>query len=247
MKNLIIANWKMNPINLAEAKKLFSAVKKIKVKGVEVVICPPFVYLPAIALSGGGFTLGAQNCFWENDGAFTGEVSPAMLKYLGVGHVIIGHSERRIYLKETDIEINKKIKKCLENNLKVVLCIGETKVEWEAHQKPEVLENQVTLGLAGITKDEMKNVVIAYEPVWAVGTGNNCSVDEAMSSIMFVRKVLTELYTREIATNTKIIYGGSVKSINSADYIKSSGANGLLVGGSSLNIEEFTEIIKSVN
>jgi triosephosphate isomerase len=248
MKNLIIANWKMNPVSLVEAKKLFNSIKKIKSKGVEVVICPPFIFIEALAhLPKRSFSVGGQNVFWENEGAFTGEVSPVMLKDLGVEYVIIGHSERRIYLKEIDAEINKKTKKSLENGLKVILCIGETKAEWEAHAKPEVLETQVTQALLGVTKDEMKNVIIAYEPVWAIGTGNNCMVDEAMTSIMFVRKVLTELYTREIATNTKIIYGGSVKSINSADYIKSSGANGLLVGGASLNVEEFTEIIKSVN
>lgn len=242
MKNLIVANWKMNPSTLSEAKKILNSIKKVKIKNTEVVICPPYIYLSELK----GITLGAQNAFYEDVGAFTGEISGTMLKNLGVEYVILGHSERRQIIGETDNLINKKIKKCLEQGLKVIFCIGETRTEWEAHQKPEVLENQVTLGLAGITKEEMKSVVIAYEPVWAIGTGNNCSVDEAMTSIMFIKKVITELYNRELGNNTRIIYGGSVKSSNSADYIKNSGASGLLVGGASLDAEEFIEILKSI-
>jgi triosephosphate isomerase len=243
MKPLIIANWKCNPETFKEAKKIFNAVKRGVKKSAEVVICPPFVFLSELGEK--GLLLGAQNVCFENMGAYTGEVSALMLKDLGVEYVIIGHSERRKYFGETDIDINKKIKKSIEAKLKIIFCVGETKEEWQAHQKPEVLERQITEGLKGITRDEIKNIIIAYEPVWAIGTGNNCSVDETMSSIIFIRKIVAELYNREIADNMRIVYGGSVKPDNSASYIKEAGANGLLVGGASLNPEEFIKIVES--
>lgn len=242
MKTLIIANWKLNPASQKEAKKLFDAVKKnAKSKNTEVVICPPFVYLPLLK----GTTLGAQNIFWEEKGAFTGEVSASQLKDLNIGYVIIGHSERRKYFNETDEIINKKIKKALEVNLKVILCIGEN----TGDDKSVILEKQITDGLRGVSKvnGQLSNVIIAYEPIWAIGTGNNCSVDQAMSSVLFIRKVIAQLYNREVADAVKILYGGSVNSKNSADYLKNSGVNGLLIGGASLNAEEFIQIVKSVN
>lgn len=243
MKPLIVANWKMNPISQKEAKSLFDKIKKTKAKfkNAEVVICPPSVYLNLFK----GLLLGAQNVFFEEKGAFTGEVSCLMLKDLKVDYVILGHSERRKYFGETDEMINKKIKKSLSVKLKPIFCIGETKDEKDQNRKSEVLERQITNGLKGIIKDEMKNIALAYEPVWAIGTGNNCSVDETMGSVLFIRKILTKLYNRETADSTKILYGGSVKSENSGDYIKKSGANGLLVGGASLNAEEFVKIVKS--
>lgn len=241
MKNIVIANWKMNPANLAEAKKIFNSVKKSKINGVDVVICPPFLYLSELS----GLSLGAQNVYFEDKGAFTGEISATMLKDIGVEYVIVGHSERRIIFGETDVDINKKIKKCLEVGLKVIFCIGETKEQWQAHQKPDVLENQLTQGLLGITREEFKNIIVAYEPVWAIGTGNNCSIDETMTSLMFIRKIIAELYNREISDNTRVIYGGSAKSDNSQSYITESKANGFLVGAASTNPEEFLEIIKS--
>lgn len=246
MKNLIVANWKMNPVSQKEAKQIFDSVKKgVKnITSAEVVICPPFVYLSSVSpqrgsQSEGGFALGAQNCFWEEKGAFTGEISGAMLKDLGVEYVIIGHSERRKYFGETDEVINKKIKRALEGGLKVIFCIGETQ---EQHgpkgypgEKYKVLERQIKKGLAGIKN--LENINIAYEPVWAIGTGNNCSVQETKESVDYVRKFVKE--------NTRILYGGSVKSKNSGAYIKEAGSNGLLVGGASLNTEEFVKIIKS--
>ena len=247
MKNLIIANWKMNPASLKEAKALFEKIKKgIKNVKSEVIICPPFVYLPAVTQSTGGFAIGAQNCFWEEKGAFTGEISTLQLRDFEIDYVILGHSERRKYFNETDSEINKKIKKALLAKLKVILCVGENKEEWTDGKKSEVLEKQIIKDLKGITAKEVKNIVIAYEPIWAIGTGNNCSVDETMSSILFIRKIIWKLYNREIADNIRILYGGSVKSENSAFYVKNAGANGLLVGGASLDAEEFIKIIRSV-
>jgi triosephosphate isomerase len=242
MKNLVVANWKCNTTTAKEAKALFEKVKKgARNKNAEVVICPPFVYLPLFK----GLTLGGQNVFWEEKGAFTGEVSPFMLKDLGIDYVIIGHSERRKYFNETDEQINKKIKRALSARLKPILCIGETKEEWERGKKSEVLERQIKEDLKAVSRDEVKNIVVAYEPVWAIGTGNNCSVDETMSSVLFIRKVVSKLYNREIAAKMRILYGGSVKSENSASYIKEAGTNGLLVGGASLNADEFIKIVKS--
>jgi len=296
MKPLIVANWKCNPTTLKESKQLFDSIKKgVKnIKSTEVVICPPFVYLSAVAGvpfgSEGGLALGAQNCFWEEKGAYTGEISVPMLKNLGIKYVIIGHSERRKYFRETDKEINKKIKKAVGNGLKVILCVGESEEEWKQGpvesprergsstgqgpvesprergsstgqgpvesprergsstgqgKKSQVLKLQLENDLNKITRDEMKSISIAYEPVWAIGTGNNCSVGETMKSILFIRQTLTNIYNRETADKTRILYGGSVNGENSGPYIKEALANGLLVGGASLKAEEFVKIVKS--
>ena len=236
MKNLIVANWKMNPVSQEEAKNIFDAIRD-GVRGLkaEVVICPPSVYLYASVFGEGVVSMGAQNVYFENSGAFTGEISPAMLKDLGVEFVIIGHSERRKYFGETDETVNKKIKKALEAGLKVIFCIGETAEERTSGKKNEVLERQIKIGLNEISN--LDNINIAYEPVWAIGTGNNCGVEETKESVNFIRKF--------VKPETKILYGGSVKSENSGSYIKEAKANGLLVGGASLNAEEFVKIVKS--
>jgi len=232
MDNLIVANWKMNPGLQKEAKNIFKGIRKgIKKTKIEVVVCPPFVYLPELK----GLTLGAQNVYFEDKGAFTGEISAGMLKDLGVEYVIVGHSEVRRYLKETDEIVNKKIKKALEVGLKVIFCIGETAEERSAGKRNEVLERQIKIGLEGV--ENLGNVNVAYEPVWAIGTGNNCSVEETKDSFSFVRTL--------VGDRTRILYGGSVKSENSGSYIKEAGSNGLLVGGASLNAEEFVKIVKS--
>ncbi|MDP2741351.1 MAG: triose-phosphate isomerase [bacterium] len=243
MKNLIVGNWKMNPQTQAEAKKLLEGVKKgIKqIKNTEVVVCPPLLYLPLLK----GLSLGSQNCSWEENGAFTGEVSALMIKNLKINYIILGHSERRKYFIETDEIVNKKIKKALSVGLKIIFCVGETAEEKDAGKKSEVLEKQLKEGLKGISKEDVKKIVIAYEPVWSIGTGNNCSVNETMSSVLYIRKVIAGIYNRQTTDNIKIIYGGSVKSENSGAYIKETGVSGLLVGGASLNAEEFIKIIKS--
>ncbi len=232
MKPLIAANWKMNPVLQKEAENIFEGIKKgVKNATSEVVVCPPFIYLEKLK----GLALGAQNIYFEEKGAFTGEISGEMLRDLGVEYVIIGHSERRKYFGETDETVNKKIKKALEFGLKIIFCIGETAEERDAGKKNEVLQRQIQQGLKDVV--DIENVNVAYEPVWAIGTGNNCSVQETKESIDFIRKFVKQ--------DTRILYGGSVKSENSGEYIKSAGANGLLVGGSSLNAEEFVKIVKS--
>ena len=236
MKNLIVANWKMNPTSQVEAKEIFDAIRD-GAKGLnsEVVVCPPSVYLHAAKNGEGVISMGAQNMYFEEKGAFTGEISALMIKNYAVEYVIIGHSERRRYFGETDETVNKKIKKALEVGLKVIFCIGETAEERDAGEKEEVLQGQIREGLADVANIE--NVSLAYEPVWAIGTGKNCGVEETKASIDFIRQFVKK--------DTKILYGGSVRSENSGEYIKSAGANGLLVGGASLNAEEFIKIIKS--
>ena len=221
MKPLIVANWKMNPQNLEEAKLLFDSVKKgvENIKNIEVVICPPFVYLSVLKpkIKGPSFAIsfGGQSCFWEESGAFTGEVSAKMLKELGCEYVILGHSERRKYLKETDEMINKKIKAVLSLGLKPILCIANL--------------TQLKKSLRGI-KDK---VIIAYEPVFAIGTGKPCTIEKAKKM-------------RNLIKYPVVLYGGSVNSQNATDYIKMAGFQGLLVGGASLDPEEFIKLAKNV-
>ncbi len=222
----------MNPQTLAEAKRLFNSVKKgIKnIKNIEVVICPPFVYLSILGASAsakgyGGLAIGSQNCFWEKEGAFTGEISAFMLKDIGCKYVIIGHSERRRYFKETCAIVNKKLKAALTNNLKPILCIDSI--------------NQVKRGLKGISKKEIKKIIIAYEPIFAIGTGKACSISKAKKMNFSIRKILGK--------SSIILYGGSVNPKNAKDFIMKAGFQGLLIGGASLNHKEFIEIIKKVS
>jgi triosephosphate isomerase len=237
MKNLVIANWKMNPVSKEKAKEIFKEIKNnVEDLASEVVVCPPFIYLSFLSSEKKGIILGAQDVFFEEKGSFTGEISPLEIKDLGVEYVIVGHSERRKLFNETDEQINKKIKKSLEVGLNVILCVGETEEEKNQGKTNEILEKQIKQGLSQI--NDFENINIAYEPVWAIGTGNNCSVDETKNSINFIRQF--------VKPETRILYGGSVKSENSADYIEKAGANGLLVGRASLDAEEFVKIVKSV-
>ncbi len=213
MKHLIVANWKMNPSTLEEAKSIFNQVKEMGA-----VICPPFIYLSALGANG------AQDCSWESGGAFTGEVSPQMLKDLGVEYVILGHSERRKYQKETDAIIGKKIKAALGAGLKVILCIDRIS---QIKRDLKEIENW---------KLEIENFVVAYEPVFAIGTGKACPPEKAEKMRLAIKKVLGE--------SVLVLYGGSVNSQNTEDYIKKAHFDGLLVGGASLKPKEFIDIVK---
>lgn len=206
----------MNPFSKKEAEELFKAFD-IKTKNI-VILCPPFTYLQ----KGNNYVLGAQNCFYKNEGAYTGEISPKMLKDLGCKYVIIGHSERREIFKEDNECINLKIKICLENKLKPILCVGEKL----GGDRKQVLRAQ----LKGIND---KNIIIAYEPVWAIGTGKACELEDILSSYNLIKK---------IAKENKVLYGGSVNSINAKDIINIT--DGVLVGGASINKKEFLKIIK---
>jgi triosephosphate isomerase len=248
IQKLIVANWKMNPQSLAEAMELFNSVKNwVKrhsnvLKNIRIIICPPFVYLSNIISSNlqhltSNISLGAQDLFWEEKGSFTGEISPKMLKNLGCQYVIIGHSERRKILGESDEMINKKLKAAIKSKLKPILCIGEKRRE-VGSRKYEEIRNQLKKALKGIPNSFFQlpdSLTIAYEPVWAIGTGNPSKPEDAKEVLLFLRKIL----------KFPILYGGSVNSKIAKDYIKV-GFDGLLVGGASLDPKEFIEIIKSV-
>ena len=226
MKPLIIANWKCNPTNLIEAKKLFN-----KVRSLDVVICPPFVYLNTrYKIQDTKYKLGAQNCHYEQSGTYTGEISPKMLEDLGLKYVIIGHSERRIHFKETDEMINKKLKAALKAGLKPILCIGEKKGE----NAKKIISGQLKKDLKGISKKDLSKIIIAYEPVWAIGTGDFCKPEKAKEAMDFIKRGL----------KNKLLYGGSVNSKIAGKYIKI-GFDGLLVGGASLDTKEFIKIVKN--
>jgi len=233
MKKLIVANWKCNPTTLKEAKLLFNSVKNgVKnIKNVEVVICPPFIYLSNIQHLKSDIQFGAQDCFWEQNGAFTGEISPSMLKDLGVDYVIIGHSERRKYQQEKDSMIYKKIEAALKRGLKPILCIDKT-------SQIRKLQRSVKMNEVHRLKKDFWGAIIAYEPLFAIGTGKPCSVDKAKKMRIAIKKKLNK--------NIPILYGGSVDSQNARDYVKKAGFQGLLVGGASLNAQEFIKIVKNV-
>lgn len=255
-KIVIIANWKCNPSTEREAENLLREIKKgiKKIRNTEVIIVPPFVYLPVVRdkillkSKEGIWKVGAQNCFWENSGAFTGEISPLMLKELGVEYVILGHSERRIYFGETDEVIAKKLKAILENKLSPILCIGETKEGREEKKIEKVLKRQLKEILSPISHFSLptSDLVIAYEPIWAIGTGDFCSPDEAKKALLFIKKELIEILPRYLSQNIRIIYGGSVDSENAKNYINI-GFKGLLIGGASLIPQEFIKIVNSCN
>jgi len=244
-KLLIIANWKCNPTTLEEAKSLFDSVKSgIKnFERVEMVICPPFVYLATRdKQQATGIKLGGQDCFWEEKGAFTGEISPSMLKNLGCQYVIIGHSERR-KLGETDEMINKKIKAAIKAELKPILCIDETEKERKEGRTFKILKNQLERVLKGILDSKfyiLNSIVIAYEPIWAIDSGTPCPPSQAKEVLLFLQK---SPFLKEIP----ILYGGSVNSENAVSFIKKAGFQGLLVGSASLNPEEFIKIIENVS
>lgn len=236
-KLLVIGNWKCNPTTSKQAEAFFDSIKQGigDLQNTEVVICPPFIYLYDIGYPTSNIKFGAQDCFWEQSGAFTGEISPEMLKNLGCEYVILGHSERRQHLKEDDDMIAKKLKAALDAGLKPILCIGETKEQRKQNKAQEILKKQLKI-LKQIPNSLIINnqLLLAYEPIWAIGTGNTCDVKDAQKVLSFLK---TQAQT--------IIYGGSVDSNNARDYIDK-GFDGLLVGNACLDSEEFIKIIDPV-
>ena len=244
---LIAGNWKMNT-SLETGTALASGLGD-HVRGrdlpVDVLVCPPFPYLAAVKATAGeaGISVGAQNCYFEASGAFTGEVSVDMLKDIGCDSVILGHSERRHVLKECDDMINKKTKAAIEGGLQVVLCVGELLEEREADKTEAVLDEQMAGGLKDVSAEQMANVVIAYEPVWAIGTGKTASPEQAEQAHAHLRKWLADRYTSEVAEQTRILYGGSVKPANAKELLGQQNVDGALVGGASLTVDNFGPII----
>lgn len=246
-KPIIAANWKMNKA-VSEAVDFAKELKDLTrdIFNVEIVVCPPFISLAYVGetLKNTSLKLGAQNMHWEKNGAFTGEISPVMLRDAGCHYVIIGHSERREYFRETDEDVNKKVKSALSFNLIPIMCVGEKLQERESGNALKVVERQVKNGLDGLTKEEVKDLVIAYEPVWAIGTGKNASPADANEVHKFIRSILKKLYNEETSNTIKIQYGGSVKPENIDDLMKEEEIDGALVGGASLNINSFMRTIQ---
>ncbi|WP_281703403.1 triose-phosphate isomerase [Parvimonas micra] len=243
-KPVIIGNWKMNK-DLDEAKKLVKEIISEKLdNNVEKVVCVPFVYVTEVRklLEGTDVGLGAQNMFFETKGAFTGEISPVMLKSCGVSYVILGHSERRTIFNETDEIINKKVKSALQYKLIPILCCGETLEERNLGIEKDIVEKQIRNTLDDISVNDIEKVIIAYEPIWAIGTGLTASSDDAENMIKFIREILYDIYGN-LSENIRIQYGGSVKPNNIKDLMQKENVDGALVGGACLESTSFCELI----
>lgn len=243
-KPIIAGNWKMNK-TIAEALEFVNEVKdKVQNNKVEAVICAPFTLLKDLkeATKGTNIKIGAQNMHYEESGAFTGEISPAMLKELNIDYVVIGHSERREYFNETDETVNKKVLKALEVGIDPILCCGETLEERESGKTKEVCKVQVEKALENVKKEDLSKVVIAYEPIWAIGTGKTATSEDANDVIKYIREVVANLYG-ELANEVRIQYGGSVKPQNVAEIMSQSDIDGALVGGASLASSDYTQLV----
>lgn len=242
---IIAGNWKMNK-GLKGAIDLASSIvnELSDINDRDVVLCPPFTALDRVGevLRGSNISLGAQNLFYEDEGPYTGEISASQIKDLGCKFVIIGHSERRQFLKETDLIINKKIKEALKWGLSPIFCVGETEEERKQRKEKEVVKRQITLGLEGI--EDVKNIIIAYEPVWAIGTGNTCKSEDAEMMHIFIRDLIAKLYSKDLANFIRIQYGGSVKPENIDEIMRMPNIDGALVGGASLDASSFCRIVK---
>jgi len=247
-KLFIAGNWKMNT-SAAEGVALAAALAESlgAIDAVDLGVAPPFVYLQAVgeALAGTNIALGAQNVFCEDNGAFTGEISAAMLKDVGARFVILGHSERRHVIGETDELINRKVLKALADGLDVILAVGELLEQRENKQTVDVVTRQVKIGLEGVAAAEMARVTIAYEPVWAIGTGVTATPEQAQEVHAIIRKLLGDLYGGQVADATRIQYGGSVKPDNAADLLALPDVDGALVGGASLKPDAFAGIVNA--
>ena len=248
MRRLLIAgNWKMHK-TVQEAVELVRELKELvsDVKDRDILVCPPFTALYAVSreLEGSNIALGAQNMFYEEKGAFTGEISPLMVKDVGCSYVILGHSERRHIFGETDELINKKVLSAVNHGLIPILCVGETLQEREEGKTKDVIERQVKEGLKGL--NETSEFVIAYEPVWAIGTGKTATPELAEKVHSFIREILAEMFGKEKADSIRILYGGSVKPENAAGLMSQPNIDGSLVGGASLKAESFAKIVKSI-
>jgi triosephosphate isomerase len=248
-KKIIAANWKMNQ-TIAETESFLSdfRLEVEDVSGVDIVIAPPFTALAKLSeLLGGSQKIrtAAQNMYFERSGAFTGEISAAMLRELYVKYVILGHSERRMIFGETDAIINKKVLAALENELKPILCVGETLEEREAGKEKEIIATQLRGSLANVSAEQLTEIVIAYEPVWAIGTGKTATTEQAQECHAHVREVLAELTDAATADKVRIQYGGSVKPNNAAELLAQPDIDGALVGGASLDPRSFAEIVKA--
>lgn len=246
-KVVIAGNWKMNKTR-PEAKALIEELKPlVSDANCEVIICVPYTNLETAlsATAGSNIKVGAENCHWAKSGAFTGEISADMLTEMGVEYVIIGHSERRQYFGETDETVNQRTKAALEAGLKVILCVGELLAEREQGITEDVIKNQLVKDLADLTGDDMKNIIIAYEPVWAIGTGKTATADQADEVNGFIRATVAGLYNQDVANALTIQYGGSMNAANADELLSKEHVDGGLIGGASLKAPDFSVIVKA--
>ncbi len=245
-KNIIIANWKMYKTREEALDFIYSVSQEVPSKDlVESVICAPAIMLrDLVKRQGENVRIGAENMYYEEEGAFTGEISPKMLTSTNVEYVILGHSERRMIFKEDDALINKKVLSALEHGLKPILCCGETLTEMEEGKVEEVLSRQLKLGLESVKKEDLSKIVIGYEPVWAIGTGKSATAEIAQSRCKFCRDVIATIYGAE-AQKIRIVYGGSVKPENIADFLKQPDVDGGLIGSASLNPQKYLAMVKA--
>ena len=246
-KAVIAGNWKMNKTP-AEAKELIAAIAPlVKDAGCEVVACTPFVDLSAAqeAAQGTNIQIGAENCHWEKSGAYTGEISAEMLSSMGVNIVIIGHSERRQYFGETDVTVQKRVRAALDAGMAVILCVGETLEQREQCITSELVTMQTKIALCGVSEEELKRVIIAYEPVWAIGTGKTATAEQANEVCHTIRECIASVYSQAAADGITIQYGGSMNAGNAAELLAQPDVDGGLIGGASLKPQDFATIVKA--
>lgn len=248
-KKILAANWKMN-MTLNETESFVSnfLLEVANVNQVEIVICPPFTAISKLSellTNVGNVKIGAQNVYFEHTGAFTGEISTAMLRELYVRYVILGHSERRTLFGETDAVVNRKLRAVNDAQMKAIVCVGETLEERDADRVEEVLNTQIRGSLAGLKGEELAETVVAYEPVWAIGTGRTATPEQAQQAHAFIRSVIADISDADTAAKVRIQYGGSVKPINTAELMSQPDIDGALIGGASLEARSFAEIIKN--
>ncbi len=249
-KSFVAGNWKMNTDSSSSVtlvKDVISGCSEIAGESVDVAVCPPFVYLQAVAnaVSATHIAVGAQDIFYEQKGAFTGEISAGMLKDIGCSYCLCGHSERRHVIGETDELVNKKVSAAINGGLLPIFCVGELLEQREASQTEEVVTRQIKAGLAGLHNEKASAVTIAYEPVWAIGTGRTASAQQAQEVHALIRGLIGQIYDNELAQQIRIMYGGSAKPGNAAELMAQPDIDGLLVGGASLKAEDFLAIIRA--
>lgn len=244
-RKVIAGNWKMNMLPNEAIEYIQAFETMVKDSKAEIILCVPYtdLFYCLMNAQGTNIKIGAQNMHFAENGAYTGEISGKMLKSIGVEYVIIGHSERRQYFNETDETVNKKIKAAFENELKPIVCVGETLEQREAGKTESIITSQTRLALEGLTNEQVKNTIIAYEPIWAIGTGKTATSEDANNSIKAIRAEIKRLYGEEVAEDVIIQYGGSVKSSNAKELFESSDIDGGLVGGASLKPDEFSKIV----
>ena len=247
-KKIIAGNWKMNKLPNETISFFEEFVPLVKNTKNEVVICAPYtdLFYAILSAQNTNIKIGAQNMHWEENGAYTGEVSPQMLKAIGVEYVIIGHSERRQYFAETDETVNKKLKAAHNVGLKPIVCVGESLEQRESGNAKEIVTKQVKMGLKDLTNEQIASTIVAYEPIWAIGTGKTATKEDANETIKWIREEIENMYGKENADKVIIQYGGSVKSSNAKELFEMSDIDGGLVGGASLKPDEFSKIVNAV-